>query len=112
MLQRVQGYVSLGIYSALSRVMRSNMLDTKTSGYLASIYRITDPENSESWYLAALVAAMEAKPNQALFYLHKSVDAGFSDLKRLQTEVAFNALNTNPEFEKIVNRVRQQPQSR
>jgi predicted esterase len=112
MLQRVQGYVSLGIYSALSRVMRSNILDTKTSGYLASIYRITDPENSESWYLAALVAAIEAKPNQALFYLQKSVDAGFSDLKRLQTEVAFNALNTNPEFEKIVNRVRQQPQSR
>jgi predicted esterase len=108
MLQRVQGYVSLGLYSALSRVMRTNMQDTKSSGYLSTLYRITDPENAEAWYLSAIIASVEGKSGQAIMYLQKSVDAGFSDLKRLQTETAFQPLNASTDFEKIVSRVRQQ----
>lgn len=106
MLQRVQGHISLATYSALSRIMRTNMMDTKSTTYLSAIYRIADSENSESWYLSAMVAAVQSNSSLALSYLEKCASTGFSDVHRVQTEQAFQSLIMSKDFEKILNKMR------
>jgi tetratricopeptide (TPR) repeat protein len=53
------------------------------------------------YYLAQTYAAA-GKNEQALFYLHKSMDEGFNDRKRLMADKAFVSLRTTPEFQHLL----------
>lgn len=53
------------------------------------------------YYLAETYAAA-GKKEQALFYLHKSMDEGFNDRKRLMADKAFAPLLSTPEFQVLL----------
>jgi hypothetical protein len=106
MLERVKGYMSLAIYTTLNRAVSASKGPLYLD-YLTAIYRITDPENPESWYVSAVHAATQQKNAEALNYLHLAVENGFTDLRRIQSEPGFSGISGSSGFEKVLNAIRQ-----
>ncbi len=87
MQQRLLGYFSLAGYSLAHRALQENQWDLLEK--ILFIYRQSDPENAEAWYLTALLNAREQKTEVAISNLQQCKKLGFRDQERYEKETAF-----------------------
>jgi hypothetical protein len=91
MYQRLLAYLSLAFYSLSNRSIMGN--DNSGGRYFVELYKLTDPTNSEAWYLSAILHAREKDPQAAEKDLLKAVQWGFRDKERLDRQPEFNTIN-------------------
>ena len=103
MIRRVQGHLSLSVYTVLTRAIAA--LKTDQEVYLSSLYRYIDPVNAEAWYLSAVVAMQIGQADNALACLDKSVSLGFKDIGRCRSEQQFNILQNDSRFQSILSKI-------
>jgi predicted amidohydrolase len=65
-----------------------------------------DPDNTEAWFLAAVVASKEQNKKRALDYLQSAVAKGYNDRARLNLTPEFNFLLSEPLYNEIINKIR------
>jgi pimeloyl-ACP methyl ester carboxylesterase len=104
MLVRITGNLSLGCYMNLSKSIAGGNNDT--TRYLSAVYRFVDPENSEAWYMSAVIAARDNANDKAISLLKKAIDKGYSDKNRILADPAFSTLNTSPAFSQLLSQLK------
>ena len=100
MIHRVQGHLSLGIYTTLNCTIAGMRVDQGV--YLSTLYRLIDPQNTEAWYLSAVVAMQMGLSGNAMTYLDKAVSLGFKDVGRCRQEPSFAAIQSDNRFQNIL----------
>ena len=103
MIHRIQGHLSLGIYSTLIRTIAAMRVDQGV--YLATLYRMIDPMNTEAWYLSAEVAMQMGLSSEAVKYLEKAVSIGFNDVERCRKDPYFASLQSENSFQSILSKM-------
>lgn len=103
MIHRVQGTISLTVYMSLNRAVAATSLEQGL--YFSTIYRLVDPLNPESWYLSAVVAAQGGRLGQCREYLESAIKNGFQDIERCRKEVAFAPLQSDAQFQSLINSI-------
>lgn len=103
MVSRVQGFLSLLIYSTLTQSIRA--LHQEQNNYLSALYRIVDPANSEAWYLSAVVAAQQQQPDRAAGFLDQAVTCGFNDMERCRKEAYFAGMQQDVRFQSVLTKM-------
>jgi predicted esterase len=90
MQQRLLGFFSLASYSLAHRALQENQWPLLEQ--ILFIYRNSDPENAEVWYLSALLSIRKQQPETAIFQLKKCKALGFKDRVRYEKEPAFRGI--------------------
>ena len=72
---------------------------------------LVQPENPELQFLRACAMAMSRDDRRALKTLAKAADLGFASPERIESEPAFAALRQNPEYAKVLARIRARSES-
>lgn len=101
--QRALGYVGIAVYAFVHKALNANRYDI-TKNFLV-IYEIAEPENNEHQYLNGVLAAKEGKSNEALLYLHRAVQLGFSDVNRIKKEPAFQNFLHQSDFAALLTSI-------
>ena len=70
------------------------------------ISKIQGNNASVAWYDFACVAVVAKRTNEALQYLHKAIDLGYSDAEHLQTDDDLKPLRHDPRFASLVSDAR------
>jgi hypothetical protein len=91
--RRMLSYLSLLSYMVSNRAVTSG--DTASARQALAIYKRVDPENSEVYYLFAVLDMKEDRPGPALASLKTAVAKGFSDKPRLQNQPEFQSLKAD-----------------
>ena len=104
MLVRITGSLSLGCYMNLNKTIAGG--NNETNRYISVVYRAVDPDNSEAWYLAAVIAARDTYNDQALSYLKKAVEKGFTDKDRMISDPAFTSIHSSVAFTQLVTQIK------
>lgn len=102
---RLLNYLSLVSYMYATRALQSN--DTETAEKYLTIYEMVDPENPEVYYLKAVRFAKLKKDKEALTELQKAAGHHFHDYSRMAHDKNFTTLKTNPAFQDVLEKVRQ-----
>ncbi|MFM7016400.1 MAG: hypothetical protein ACKOX3_08745 [Bacteroidota bacterium] len=100
-LMRVRNGVSLMCYMNLDKTMKAN--SNQDANYLSVLYRNIDPDNSESWFLAAVMEARNKNKNKSYDFLKTAGQKGFKDRNRVNQTNEFNQWLGDPQFQDIVN---------
>ena len=104
MNDRLLGYISLACYSLTRQAMeQGNMPEVAR---LNQIYLLADPENAEPNFLAAKLFSQVGQKDSVLSYLKRSVQYGFKDLSRLESETAMRALLSPADQRKLEEGIR------
>jgi hypothetical protein len=101
MNQRILGYASLVCYSLSNRnlVAKNYALTEK----MVNCYEIVDPQNSEVYFLKAVLSGAKADSINTNLNLKKCLKLGFNDKKRISNQLDFNFLNDDKTFKEILN---------
>ncbi len=83
-LKRIKGFLGIMCYSLSNNSLRNNDLDTAKR--ILAIYRIVEPENPDMFYFSALFEYKNHHPDQTGKFLHKALDAGFSDIVMMKKD--------------------------
>jgi hypothetical protein len=102
-LQRINAALSLACYMNLDKTLKANVRESYV--YLSALYRMIDPDNSEAWFLATIVACKEQNKGKALEYLQIAIANGFNDRDRIASTTEFNSLLAEPLFNEILNKI-------
>ncbi len=101
MIRRVQGALSLTIYMSLTRAIAA--LENSQQMYFSALYRYTDPDNTEAWYLSSVVAANNGNLAGAKDFLSTAFKKGFRDVERCKKEASFASILSDYGFQSIIN---------
>ncbi|MBK9321175.1 MAG: hypothetical protein IPM91_21805 [Bacteroidetes bacterium] len=101
MIRRVQGALSLTIYMSLTRAIAA--LENSQQMYFSALYRYTDPDNTEAWYLSSVVAANNGNLAGAKDFLSTAFKKGFRDVERCKKETSFASILSDYGFQSIIN---------
>ncbi|MBK9399452.1 MAG: hypothetical protein IPN36_00940 [Bacteroidetes bacterium] len=101
MIRRVQGALSLTIYMSLTRAISA--LENSQQMYFSALYRYTDPDNTEAWYLSSVVAANMGNLADAKYFLSTAFKKGFKDVDRCKKEASFASIVSDYGFQSIIN---------
>lgn len=102
--KRILSYLSLVCYMQTSNALKQNNIPA--AEYAGKMYILVDPTNTEADYLMAVIEAQQGKPDDAIKSLEHSVKNGFADKKRLENDSAFVQLKNDPDFLKVVEKVK------
>jgi hypothetical protein len=102
-LMRIRNGLSLMCYMNLDKTMKAN--SNQDAYYLSILYRNIDPDNSESWFLAAVMEARNQNNAKAIDYLNTAVKKGFNQRARVNQTQEFNSLLGDPRFQEVVNQI-------
>lgn len=97
--KRLLGFISLACYSYTGQMFQQQNMDGAER--ILAIYELSDPKNTDQLYFHALLYAQKNNNPLAIKYLHKAIDNGFSDLKKIEDEPAFAALRNDPSYSPI-----------
>ena len=106
MFKRSLSFLSLMCYMASNSMLNQNQLPQ--AGMYIQLYEKVDPENSEVYYMQALLAAKQQNVQAILPALQKAVNAGFIDLDRLQKENLFNSVAEGDGYKKLIEEIKSQ----
>ena len=104
MYQRLKAYLSLAFYSFSNQLINQNQ--NKEAEHFVSLYKKTDPTNSESWYFSAILNARNNNANSAKEDLQKAVSLGFNDKKRLEQQPEFSNSKVNINLDLIERKMK------
>lgn len=99
MNQRLLGFFSLASYSIVHQAVKANNFEAALR--ILDIYELVDPENNEPSFVRAICFCHQNRTEESLVQLEKSVQLGFQDMERLQSEPCFQSLKSNPTFEQL-----------
>jgi hypothetical protein len=99
--ERLLGYFSLVSYS-LSRQMLAGA-DRQRANIILNIYRASDPENPEAWYLSAVGAALDQDRAGAIEFLGKAAAKGFAEWDRARSQPEFSDFRSDPGFLQLLS---------
>jgi hypothetical protein len=102
-LMRIQSGISLMCYMNLDKTMKAN--SNQDAYYLSVLYRNIDPENSEAWFLAAVMEARSGNKSRAIDFINTAGKKGFNQRVRINQATEFNALLGDPLFQDAVNKL-------
>ncbi len=102
--ERVLSYLSLVCYMQTNGMLKQN--NVIAAEYYCKLYKLVDPKNTEADYLMAEIKAKQADGDAAIKALNESVKNGFTDVKRLESDSAFNMLQSDPKFIKVKESIR------
>ncbi|MCW3085961.1 MAG: hypothetical protein JWP12_3327 [Bacteroidetes bacterium] len=102
--ERILSYLSLVCYMQTSGTLKQN--NVIAAEYYCKLYKLVDPKNTEADYLMAEIKAKQADNEAAIKALNESVKNGFTDVKRLESDSAFNTLKSDPQFIKVKESIR------
>jgi hypothetical protein len=102
-LMRVRNGLSLMCYMNLDKTMKAN--SNQDAHYLSVLYRYIDPDNTESWFLAAIMEARFGANAKAIDYLRTAGNKGFNQRARVNQTTEFNSLLGDPMFQDVVNKL-------
>jgi hypothetical protein len=100
MHQRLLGYSSLLCYSLSDRLIAAK--NYKQASFMVNCYKIADPDNSEAYFLSAIIEGANSDKKSCLQFLTKAIELGFNDKKRLINQKEFDFLSSSPEFEMLL----------
>ena len=109
--REMAGRVLQAVYSNCSESVR----DMLRSGEFAPAEPVLEmmilmrPERPQAYFDLARCRARRGDKKRALVALEQAVAAGFSDRARVQQEVAFESLRTDPAFLKLVDAIKDSP---
>jgi len=102
--QRMLCYLSLLAYMSSNRALSGN--DTVDAHYALQIYQWVDPENTEVYYLTAVLNARKGNPAAVLTALKTAIDKGFNEKTRMQQQPEFQPLQSNREFFDLLQKMK------
>ena len=102
-LMRIRSGLSLMCYMNLDKTMKAN--SNQDAYYLSVLYRNIDPDNSEAWFLAAVMEARSNNKIKAIDFLSTAGKKGFNQRARVNQTTDFNSLLGDPLFQDAVNKL-------
>ena len=104
---RVLNFLSLNAYmQATSALQQANL--TQADRYV-TLYSLIDPANNEHAYLRAQINIRKNDPTAALAALEQAFALDFRDWQRLSTDPAFTGIQSRPDFQDLLNRMKTIP---
>ncbi len=100
MYYRIKAYISILCFSMSRDLIQNNFLDQASR--IVKIYQLDDPENPDVYFYRSCLFAAKNQQDSALFYLKKSVDAGFNDWARIDDYKCFDKIKNSKQFLQIV----------
>ncbi|MFY9309517.1 MAG: hypothetical protein WAQ28_10765 [Bacteroidia bacterium] len=101
--KRVRSFLSLVAYMQTSNALNQRVYDA--AEHFSEVYVLVDPDNSESHYLKASVAAIKGDVKEANVSLQKAINSGFTDGARLQGDAVFNTFKNTAEFNELLKKI-------
>lgn len=80
MFMRVKGFLGIVAFTFTNDIILRNQMDQAQR--LISIYQIIEPDNADAMFFKAIMYDRENKPSEALLYMKKARELGFSDWKK------------------------------
>jgi hypothetical protein len=102
--RRMLSYLSLIAYMSANRALSGN--DTTDAHYALQIYQWVDPENTEVYYLTAVLNARKGNQAAALIALKTAIDKGFNEKTRMQQQPEFQPLQSNRFFFDLLQKMK------
>ncbi len=102
-LMRIRNGLSLMCYMNLDKTMKAN--SNQDAYYLSVLYRNIDPDNSEAWFLAAVMEARINNKIRVIDFLNTAGKKGFNQRARVNQTTDFNSLLGDPLFQDAVNKL-------
>lgn len=99
--KRVFSFLSIGAYSYSNNAIKTNQLEQ--ARHFVTIYRLVDPENSETAYMQAIVEVRSNNNEAALQALDKAIALGFNDMDRLLADTDLSKLSQMEGYSRIIN---------
>lgn len=96
MNKRLLGYLSLVAYMQTTGALKQNVLPA--AEFFGKIYLLVDPTNNEAHYLMAEILAKKGNKKEAIKFLKSSIENGYTDIARLQSDEAFSEIKNTKEF--------------
>ena len=104
MNKRLMSYLSLISFMYARNALNNNQLIVAEK--FLYIYESADPENSEVYYLKAVLLAKTGKNQEAIIELRKAVDKGFDNLPRISNDKNFSKLKDNKKFQSVLDKIK------
>jgi hypothetical protein len=104
LFKRTLSFLSLLTYMTSNAALNQNQL--QQAGAYLQLYEKVDPENSEVYYLQALLAAKTQNTAAIVPLLQKAVNAGFIDSERLQNEANFNSIKESADYKALLEKMK------
>ena len=104
MNHRMLAFLGLLCYSNATALVKQN--DLQQLKLVIGVYTMVEPENSEPYYVMAVMNARVNDTVQALNWLGKSVDNGFRNKARAQSQPEFTILKDNTKFFDLIKRMK------
>lgn len=104
MNHRLLAFLGLLCYSNANALLKQN--DLKQTQLVIGVYTLVEPENPEPYYVMAVMSAKVNDTLQSLNWLKKSVDVGFRNQARAQSQPEFAILKENTQFFNLINRMK------
>jgi hypothetical protein len=105
--KRLLGFISLGCYTYSSQLLQEQKpaeLDR-----MLDIYEMCDPKNTDQLYLHAVYFTQTNNYSRAIEYLTRAVQNGYTDVRRMEAEPAFNQLKYDPDYIRLVASLKKAP---
>lgn len=102
--KRLLGHLGLAVYSYSNNLLRSNQLEMVEK--LLAVYQTLEPDNSEAYYLAAMLYARQGKTDASISFLNSAITKGFSDAERISSEPDFQNLKKDSRFISLTSKIK------
>ncbi len=100
----------LGFMGMLSFLYTESSLNSQNKAKYAGfieIYEMLEPNNPDIYFFKACQAVMDNQPAKSMELIEKSINLGFYDLNRITNIGYFAELRAKPEFDVLLNQVKQ-----
>lgn len=104
MNKRLLNFLSLAAYMQTSGALKQNNIPA--ADFFGKIYLLVDPTNNEAHYLMAKIFVKNGKNKKAIKSLNLAIENGFTDIARLQNDVAFNEIKNTKEFIEVIKGIK------
>jgi pimeloyl-ACP methyl ester carboxylesterase len=104
MYQRLQAYLSLAFYSISNQLIEA--AKNEEAEYFVSLYKKSDPDNSEAWYFSAILDARYHNAKAAEEDLLIAVKNGFSDKTHLMQQPEFQSPEVHINLSEIESKMK------
>ena len=104
MYKRLLNYLSLATYMDVSGALKSGQFTDAEK--LNIIYTLVDPENPEHAYISATLSMKKGNHEEALLFLEKAAELGFTESDRLEKDTVMMSLKQNEKYSKILDSIK------
>lgn len=105
MYKRVLNYLSLAVYMNINSMMKSGQFDQAET--FNTIYALVDPENPEHAYISATLSMKKGKTTDAITFLEKAAELGFTEASRLESDTVMTPLKQQEKYSKILETIKE-----